>query len=876
MATIPSGQVARIQIPSAQSLTFTPAVGGRMSINGRTQFGEAVTPREIFVATAVSFNAGDVVSAEAVNGDATYTDPSTGSSSTAYTDLTGLPTDNPALASALSAKAATVTTINGYPLSANVTLAKADVGLGNVDNTSDVNKPISTATQTALNAKAPSDNPTFSGTVTGAAYSFSGNGSVGGTLTATNVTVNTTLNVPTPALTDASSKAVNTSFLTSWGLQKQRAYTPPTNEAALTSATAPAQVTCDWINTIVSDGDQAFVNWAGNGQELVITMEDGTEFIRYWNGTQDVLKRSPTGGGGSASTWTTVYTTSNVMGYSVILRDRNITFGSSTLIHICAVGTSWNWSLRIRAVDKAGTVITDYTVPYNGFLQGLSTNPYIRAAIGTDGQFVLMQPDSLWPAQENARFQTRDMTTYLLRGRYTKTSGSTGSFSFDPLVRIPTAERWAYHVPFVGLNGDPDQIAWIAGRDVLCTEDRDPLTNLVGNIGSGQNFYSFDQVCHQAYNFRNKELTPIKYVTGRTGFLNGNNKARVTYTNGTTQMTVHEVTEGTLRINQVITNLSNVTGGITNGTTITSWASGTGGAGSVANLSSTIGATPQAAPGVLLQLADPQPPTPWNRFFQAIKSSDGYIWFTYQKIRHLSSSGAAITSGSSVRIVKMSIWGDVMFDEPILPEGGGKGYGYHTMYENPATGTKYVCRVAAGSQQTEVHFMRVYENPTAGATTTGSTTSGSNVITIPAGATGQFLPGMWITGTNIPAGVQITGWNSYTPSAGGTIFINGNATATTAGTCTFATRGVCGCEPPSSINTINNVWGTNSTYMGVPQTLPARSSGFLAWTCDDRSGSAARGNQASVFISRRINDAPTNTSTSGTERIEHCYVRFPA
>lgn len=45
------------------------------------------------------------------------------------------------------------TTVNGYPLSSNVTLTKSDVGLGNVDNTSDVNKPISTATQTALNLK---------------------------------------------------------------------------------------------------------------------------------------------------------------------------------------------------------------------------------------------------------------------------------------------------------------------------------------------------------------------------------------------------------------------------------------------------------------------------------------------------------------------------------------------------------------------------------------------------------------------------------------------------------------------------------------------------------------------------------------------------
>ena len=34
-----------------------------------------------------------------------------------------------------------------------VTLVKGDVGLGNVDNTSDADKPVSTATQTALNAK---------------------------------------------------------------------------------------------------------------------------------------------------------------------------------------------------------------------------------------------------------------------------------------------------------------------------------------------------------------------------------------------------------------------------------------------------------------------------------------------------------------------------------------------------------------------------------------------------------------------------------------------------------------------------------------------------------------------------------------------------
>lgn len=41
----------------------------------------------------------------------------------------------------------------------NVTLTKSDVGLSNVDNTSDLNKPISTATQTALNLKYDASNP---------------------------------------------------------------------------------------------------------------------------------------------------------------------------------------------------------------------------------------------------------------------------------------------------------------------------------------------------------------------------------------------------------------------------------------------------------------------------------------------------------------------------------------------------------------------------------------------------------------------------------------------------------------------------------------------------------------------------------------------
>ena len=55
------------------------------------------------------------------------------------------------------------------------------VGLGNVDNTSDANKPVSTATQTALDLKAPLASPTFTGTVAGITSTMVGLGNVDNT-----------------------------------------------------------------------------------------------------------------------------------------------------------------------------------------------------------------------------------------------------------------------------------------------------------------------------------------------------------------------------------------------------------------------------------------------------------------------------------------------------------------------------------------------------------------------------------------------------------------------------------------------------------------------------------------------------------------------
>lgn len=71
----------------------------------------------------------------------------------AFEDITGKPTS---IAGYGIVDAVPVTrTVNGKNLSANITLATTDIaGLTNVENTSDLNKPISAATQTALDLKA--------------------------------------------------------------------------------------------------------------------------------------------------------------------------------------------------------------------------------------------------------------------------------------------------------------------------------------------------------------------------------------------------------------------------------------------------------------------------------------------------------------------------------------------------------------------------------------------------------------------------------------------------------------------------------------------------------------------------------------------------
>jgi len=61
----------------------------------------------------------------------------------------------------------------GVPEDVSVATLKTDLALNNVNNTSDANKPVSTAQQTALNLKAPLDSPVFTTKLTIPSYGTS-------------------------------------------------------------------------------------------------------------------------------------------------------------------------------------------------------------------------------------------------------------------------------------------------------------------------------------------------------------------------------------------------------------------------------------------------------------------------------------------------------------------------------------------------------------------------------------------------------------------------------------------------------------------------------------------------------------------------------
>jgi hypothetical protein len=140
-------------------LTPTDAV---LSVNGQT--GAVNLTASGLGALAASANLSDLANAATAR---TNLGVAIGVNVQAYSaELAGLAALSPSNDDVIQRKAGAWATRSMTQLKSDLALSKSDVGLGNTDNTSDLSKPISTATQSALDLKAALASPALTGTPT--------------------------------------------------------------------------------------------------------------------------------------------------------------------------------------------------------------------------------------------------------------------------------------------------------------------------------------------------------------------------------------------------------------------------------------------------------------------------------------------------------------------------------------------------------------------------------------------------------------------------------------------------------------------------------------------------------------------------------------
>jgi uncharacterized protein (TIGR02145 family) len=233
------------------------------------------------------------------------------------------------------------------------------VGLPNVDNTTDANKPVSTATQTALGLKAPISSPTFTGTVAGITKTMVGLGNVDNT-----TDLNKPISTATQTALDNKVNKTDTATMLSTYLRKADAIIIDLqNQVALlssyTSLLASGLVDIDGNNyPVVKIGNQ-------------IWMKENLRVRKYNDGTAIPFDASGgTAGNGSGSTW------------------GGLTYGAHTLYahdstatpsNLTKYGYLYNW-YAAKGIETAGSTTyknicpSGWHVPSDGDLNTLVAN----------------------------------------------------------------------------------------------------------------------------------------------------------------------------------------------------------------------------------------------------------------------------------------------------------------------------------------------------------------------------------------------------------------------------------------------------------------------------------------------------------------------
>jgi len=200
-----------------------------------------------------------------------------------------------------------------------VILSSSDVGLGNVDNTSDVNKPISTATQTAINGKASASHAHGNLTNAGAIGTTSGQ-----------IVVTTTGGVVTAASSISSSAVSGLATVATSGSYADLSNKPATFTPSSHTHTASA------ITDFSSAVDAKLTTQTANVSFAGITMYDGPGsgggmFIGYQQ-ILGIASLSFNSGGTQTTAWTGSIAISGVTGLQAALDGKQASGNYATLV----------------------------------------------------------------------------------------------------------------------------------------------------------------------------------------------------------------------------------------------------------------------------------------------------------------------------------------------------------------------------------------------------------------------------------------------------------------------------------------------------------------------------------------------------------------